>query len=92
MDRSKHRVKMSSSSTAFSSDGVDVISRQIASSLLLQEGVSLRRSEEELREYYEVNHCIEFINSNPKIQRVSTWDSYLYVINLLIYAIHTYVH
>ena len=59
------------SSTAFSSDGVEVISRKIASSFAV-EGQSDRRNEKELRRYYEVTRCVDFIKSDPKFERVCT--------------------
>lgn len=61
-----------SASTAFSSDGVDIISRKIASSIIPVEGPSDRKSERELRRYYEITRCVRFIKSDPKFERVRT--------------------
>ncbi len=52
---------MSSSTIAFSNDGVEVISRQLNTDLTLTES---RKSDKQVEESYELQRCIDFINSN----------------------------
>lgn len=59
------------SSTAFSSDGVEVIARHVASTFPLAHSPS-RKSEDNLRRYYEIERCIDFIRSEPLFQRVAS--------------------
>ena len=48
--------------TAFSNDGVEVILRQVESSLSLESECARRESTEaQLRSYYEIEQCREFI-------------------------------
>ena len=56
------------SSTAFSSDGQEALFRQIESTLPLEPSTSTGRKE--LRGYFEIERCVEFIRSDPSFQRV----------------------
>ena len=56
------------SSTAFSSDGQEALSRQIDSTLPLEPSTSTGRKE--LRGYFEIERCVEFIRSDPSFQKV----------------------
>ena len=62
---------MTSLRTAFSSDGVDVICRQVQSNLSLGKDTSknLRASEHQLKSYYETERCCKYIIEND-YQRV----------------------
>ena len=53
------------SSTAFSSDGQEALSRQIESTLPWEPS-----TRKELRGYFEIERCVEFIQSDPSFQRV----------------------
>ena len=54
---------MSGSGTAFSSDGVEAISKQIESSSLLDAG-GKRDEERDIKTYYEMERCSAFITTN----------------------------
>ena len=54
---------MSESSPAFSSDGAEVITRQIDSSSLLDAGLK-SEGERDVRTYYETERCSAFIKEN----------------------------
>ena len=60
---------MSGSSTAFSNDGVDVISRKIESNSSMEAGL-LKEGHRDLRQYYEINECSAFIEAYD-FQKVS---------------------
>lgn len=60
---------MSGSSTAFSSDGVEVISRKIESNPVMEAGV-LKENQRDLRQYYEIVRCSTFIKTH-NFQKVS---------------------
>ena len=64
------------SSTAFSSDDVQVISRQIETAFPL-ERPGRGRKEDDLEKYYETSRCVVFIQSNPKFQRASTCGNWI---------------
>jgi len=56
------------SSTAFSSDGQEALFHQIESTFLLEPSTSTGRKD--LREYFEIERCVEFIQSDQSFQRV----------------------
>ena len=60
---------MSGSSTAFSNDGVEVISRKIDPVPAMEAGL-LKEGQRDLRQYYEIERCSEFIKIH-NFQRVS---------------------
>lgn len=73
---------MSGSSTAFSSDGAEVISRKIdpinpAMEAGLQQG---REGQRDLRQYYEIERCSEFIKTH-KFQKVNVMTYHFYFIH-----------
>lgn len=73
---------MSGSSTAFSSDGAEVISRKIdpinpAMEAGLQQG---REGQRDLRQYYEIERCSEFIKAH-KFQKVNIMTYHFYFIH-----------
>ena len=63
---------MSSSSTAFSSDGVEVISRKIEPNPAMEAGLQ-KESQRDLRQYYEIERCSIFIKTH-NFQKVNKKD------------------
>lgn len=61
-----HGVLDRSMSVEFSSSGSAVISRQLEPSFCPgREGGRRRRSERELKDYYEIERCVQFLHSQP---------------------------
>lgn len=58
------------SSTAFSSDGSEVISRKIEASAILQSDLN-RGAERDVHGYYELERCLTFVRAHD-FQRVGT--------------------
>ena len=57
--------EMSGSSTAFSSDGAEVISRKIdLINPAMEADLQWRESQRDLRQYYEIERCSEFIKTH----------------------------
>jgi len=61
---------MSSSTAAFSSDGQEVLSRQVESTLPLGHSTASGKNQKELRGYFEIARCVEFIKSDAKFLKV----------------------
>ena len=53
-------------SSAFSSDGAETITRHVT---VVPD--SPRKSLESLRDYYELERCVEFLTSHPRLQKAS---------------------
>ncbi len=56
-------------SVEFSSSDSGVISRKVEAPRE-REGGRGRRREEDIRKYYEIERCVAFVNSDPKIKKV----------------------
>lgn len=69
---------MSGSSTAFSSDGVEVISRKVEPSPAMEAGL-LKEGQRDLRRYYEIERCSAFIKTH-NFQKVSKKRCHFYFI------------
>ena len=69
---------MSGSSTAFSNDGVEVISRKVEPSPAMEAGL-LKEGQRDLRRYYEVERCSAFIKTY-NFQKVSKKRRHFYFI------------
>jgi len=61
---------MNSSTTAFSSDGQEVLSRQVESTLPLGHSTASGKNQKEFRGYFEIARCVEFIKSDAKFLKV----------------------
>ena len=61
---------MSGSSTAFSSDGVEIISRKIEARSAMEASL-LKEGERDVRRYYEIDRCFTFIKTH-NFQKVDT--------------------